>query len=181
MSLVGITGTVINVLISYIKSRGPIDRHMQTGLAPFVLGGFQAVVLIYVWKQIRRVTEKLKQLKLPAPSESNASKVYGKVAPYTQLEMQMRFWVKVSVFGTLVTMFALGTFAFSKFFSPFTYRVACAVATLGKQINVLAQIMISQPVRSGKAANKTQAPRAGRIVPFASTQQTKTNSKSALT
>ena len=169
----------MNVFLSYIRSLDSLESKVDPGILPYILSGLQVAVLVYVWRQIKRVTTQLHQSTGPTLAASELSTGKPRFSPQRRLEIQMRFWVKVSAIGTVVTLFALVTFAFANsLLYSLTYRIVCGVLTIGKQTNVFAQLMISKPVTSGnQTGHSSGLTKGGRVAPLALTQEL-TNSAS---
>ena len=150
-----------------------MGRNEKVGsIARLFLGSLQLAVLVYVWIQIRRVTTKLQQSRSSSLTKCGISTNGTKLSPQEQLEKQMRFWVKVSAVGTLVTLFALLVLPWREK-SRLDERITASVLTVGKQMNTFAQLMISRPVKSQKQQQRASTERRnrGKVVPQASTQQ----------
>ena len=145
MFTVGTLTALTNVGSAFTVSNPYISIAVAVVMIPITEGILQFGVLVYVLRHVSKVTKLLKKARLDfGAKEAPDSRIPVSLQLQIRLEKQMRFWVKVSAFGTSLTL--LCTILISGILtSPLIYRVVCGLGTVGKQVNVLGQLMISKP------------------------------------
>lgn len=120
---------------------------------PIVEIVLQVSVLVYVVRRVSLVTQQLKSSRLVVSKAAREDSSYkGSMLRQVSLEKQMRFWVKVSALGSVLSLLALFLFFFTTSLPMGMYSIICALATFGKQVNVLGQLMITKPMSATSVA-----------------------------
>lgn len=145
MFSLGILTTLTNIAAAYLVAHPYLSIQLAVILVPIIEGILQFAVLIYVLRHVSIVTFQLKKARLDFKAKDAPDwRMPVSLQLQVRLEKQMRFWVKVSAFGTGLTLLCT-LLIYGILTSPLIYRIICGLGTVGKQVNVLGQLMISKP------------------------------------